>query len=60
MCPPHTVGKFNGFFMRNKALGENFKCIWRPPHLCKYPALERGVILCLLLNRCKNPPTLLS
>ncbi len=43
-CPPRT-------------LGENFKCIWRAPHLCKYPSVERGLILCLLLDRCKNPPT---
>jgi len=43
-CPPGT-------------LGEPFKCIWRAPHLWKYPSVERGVILCLLLDRCKNPPT---
>ncbi len=43
-CPPRT-------------LGESFKCIWKAPHLCKYPSVERGAILCLLLDRCKNPPT---
>jgi hypothetical protein len=40
-----------------RRLGENFKYIWRAPHICKYPSVERGVILCLLIDRCKNRPT---